>query len=84
MLSKPLFDPNNIPNKIHDGGQGKHVPRYNSYTSFRSTIAPNVKPQELVDGIKSGKYIIMGMITGGMPIVDFGKKGAHIVPTPSR
>jgi len=64
-----------LPDKIHAGAQGKHQPGHNNYNPAgnRSTFLLKVNPQELLDGVRSGQYIIDGYNNRGMPTANFGK-----------
>ena len=59
--------------KIHPGAQGKHMPQHNNYLPGKSPINSNINPQELLDGVHSGKYPIISKGSRGNVIVDFGK-----------
>ncbi|MGA4334017.1 polymorphic toxin type 50 domain-containing protein, partial [Ralstonia nicotianae] len=66
--------PDDLPAGIHVGQQGKHIPDHNNFIPGRSTINGNVDPQQLLDGVHSGAYPIIGTSNrGGYPVVDFGR-----------
>jgi len=88
--AKPPIKPKDLPEKIHDDSQGKHIINHNSYDpkKGRSTLAPNVEAQELLNGVRNGKYLPDGHeLRNGHLTVDFGKvigtykKGEVSVPT---
>ena len=58
---------------IHPGQQGKHIPGHNNFEEGRSYLNVDVDPAELLSGVHSGKYPIVGTGTRGNPIVDFGR-----------
>ncbi|QNT77392.1 polymorphic toxin type 50 domain-containing protein [Entomobacter blattae] len=65
----------NISKNIDEGRQGKHVPGHNNNINpNKSDLLKEIDPQELLDGVHSGKYTIKGYDQrNGNPIVDFGK-----------
>ena len=70
--SLPVTD--DLPRNIHSGQQGKHIEGHNNFDPSRSVLTEN--PQELLDGIHSGRYPVVREIVRGNSIsrfVDFGK-----------
>ena len=49
------------------------MPQHNNYLPGKSPINSNINPQELLDGVHSGKYPIISKGSRGNVIVDFGK-----------
>ncbi len=64
--------PENLPENIHPGQQGKHIPGHNNYVPGRSPFAEGINPQTLLDGVHSGKYPIIRVTPRNQPVVDFG------------
>ncbi|WP_418889829.1 DUF637 domain-containing protein [Pseudomonas putida] len=65
--------PNDLPTKIHMGQQGKHIKGHNNFEEGRSYFNDGVDPVELLGGVHSGKYPVVGAGARGNPIVDFGR-----------
>ncbi|WP_082136273.1 polymorphic toxin type 50 domain-containing protein [Pseudomonas deceptionensis] len=65
--------PNDLPTNIHAGQQGKHIRGHNNFEEGRSFFNNGVDPAELLGGVHSGKYPIIGTGARGNPIVDFGR-----------
>ncbi|MHC2148965.1 two-partner secretion domain-containing protein [Pseudomonas sp. 210_17 TE3656] len=65
--------PNDLPTKIHMGQQGKHIKGHNNFEEGRSYFNDGVDPAELLGGVHSGKYPVVGAGARGNPIVDFGR-----------
>ena len=65
--------PNDLPTNIHTGQQGKHIRGHNNFEEGRSYFNNGVDPAELLGGVHSGKYPIVGAGARGNPIVDFGR-----------
>ncbi|RWO75688.1 MAG: hypothetical protein EOS18_28965 [Mesorhizobium sp.] len=65
--------PSDLPNTVHSGQQGKHLPGHRNYIPGRSTLLPGVDPGELLAGVHGGKYPIVGKGARGQPIADFGR-----------
>ncbi|UZH09852.1 MULTISPECIES: polymorphic toxin type 50 domain-containing protein [unclassified Halomonas] len=65
--------PENLPENIHPGQQGKHIPGHNNFTPGRSPLAEGINPQQLLDGVHDGTHSIVRMTPRGQPVVDFGK-----------
>ena len=65
--------PENLATNIHNGAQGKHIAGHNNFDPKRSPLKAD--PQELLNGVHSGKYPIIRMTTGQppKPIVNFKK-----------
>ncbi|MGV3654115.1 MAG: polymorphic toxin type 50 domain-containing protein, partial [Noviherbaspirillum sp.] len=79
-VTKPTVGANKTANvlddiaiNIHPGQQGKHIPGNNNFIPGRSTIDSSVNPQELLNGVHSGQYPVVGTGSRGQPIVDFGR-----------
>ena len=67
------FNARNISTKIHQGAQGKHIIGHNNHTDGKSALSKNINPQELLDGIHTGKYPVISRGARGDVVVDFGK-----------
>jgi filamentous hemagglutinin len=65
--------PKDLPTKIHMGQQGKHIKGHNNFEEGRSYFNDGVDPTELLGGVHSGKYPVVGAGARGNPIVDFGR-----------
>lgn len=65
--------PSDLPTNIHIGQQGKHIKGHNNFEEGRSYFNQGVDPAELLGGVHSGKYPIVGAGSRGNPIVDFGR-----------
>ena len=65
--------PKDLPTNIHMGQQGKHIRGHNNYIEGRSYLIEGIGPGELLDGVHSGKYPIVGNGSRGNPIVEFGR-----------
>ncbi|PAU53581.1 hypothetical protein BZL41_23175 [Pseudomonas sp. PIC25] len=55
------------------GQQGKHIGGHNNFIEGRSYFNDGVDPAELLAGVYSGKYSIVGAGARGNPIVEFGR-----------
>lgn len=66
------FKAKSIGSGIHDGAQGKHILGHRNYIEGKSTLNQNINPQELLNGIHSGKYPVISKGARGNPVVDFG------------
>lgn len=53
--------------------QGKHIIGHNNHTDGKSALSKNINPQELLDGIHTGKYPVISRGARGDVVVDFGK-----------
>lgn len=74
--------PRDLPRAIHPGQQGKHVPGHNNYKPAlrKSVLKSNRTPQQLLDGVHSGQYKIVGWRKRGtqnLPIVNFKTPVGH-------
>jgi len=65
--------PSDLPINIHMGQQGKHIKGHNNFEEGRSYFNQGVDPAELLAGVHSGKYPVVGAGSRGNPIVDFGR-----------
>ncbi|MGY2257821.1 hemagglutinin repeat-containing protein [Pseudomonas sp. SDO55104_S430] len=65
--------PTDLPTNIHMGQQGKHIKGHNNFEEGRSYFNDGVDPAELLGGVHSGKYPVVGVGARGNPIVDFGR-----------
>ena len=65
--------PAGLPKNINWGRQELHIPGA-KYTEGRSALDQGINPQELLDGVHSGKYPITRITPRGYPIVNFGKR----------
>ncbi|MDO9426995.1 MAG: polymorphic toxin type 50 domain-containing protein, partial [Methylobacterium sp.] len=70
---KGIVNPNGLPTNIHMGQQGKHIRGHNNFQEGRSYFNDGVDPTELLAGVHSGKYPVIGTGKRGNPIVDFGR-----------
>ncbi|MNM99778.1 hypothetical protein D3C81_1123470 [compost metagenome] len=55
------------------GQQGKHIKSHNNFEEGRSYFNSGVDPAELLSGVHSGKYPVVGVGARGNPVVDFGR-----------
>ncbi|WP_425221573.1 polymorphic toxin type 50 domain-containing protein [Pseudomonas sp.] len=65
--------PSDLPFNIHAGQQGKHIRGHNNFEEGRSYFNDGIDPAELLSGVHSGKYPVVGAGARGNPIVDFGR-----------
>ena len=65
--------PSDLPKTIHMGQQGKHIKGHSNFIAGRSYFNDGIDPIELLNGVHSGKYPIVGAGARGNPIVDFGR-----------
>ncbi|WP_232228140.1 polymorphic toxin type 50 domain-containing protein, partial [Asaia astilbis] len=59
--------------KLHEGAQGKHLEGHRNYDETRGRSVITEDPEELLQGVISGKYKIIRE-GNGKYVVDFGKK----------
>jgi outer membrane biosynthesis protein TonB len=74
--------PKALPKKIHDGKQALHTPGHKEYKpNLRKSVLNNKRSaQQLLDGVHSGKYKIVGWSERGgqrRPIVNFKSPIGH-------
>lgn len=65
--------PDDLPTNIHMGQQGKHIRGHNNFQEGRSYFNDGVDPTELLAGVHSGQYAVVGTGARGNPIVEFGR-----------
>jgi filamentous hemagglutinin len=65
--------PDDLPTNINVGQQGKHIKGHNNYQDGRSYFNDGVDPAELLAGVHSGRYPVVGTGARGYPVVDFGR-----------
>jgi filamentous hemagglutinin len=65
--------PSDLPTNIHIGQQGKHIRGHKNFIEGRSYFNDGVDPADLLAGVHSGKYSIVGTGARGNPIVGFGR-----------
>lgn len=72
-VERGLPIPEGLSTSIHLGQQGKHIRGHNNYIEGRSYLHDGVDPKELLAGVHSGEFPIIGKGSRANPIVDFGR-----------
>lgn len=62
-----------VASNISPGRQGKHIPGHNNSLPGRSPLNDNIDPQNLLNGLLSGKFTVVGFGSRGDPVFDFGR-----------